>query len=133
MAFSSRWKGLFLSLPHMRQSFPQNEKLKRQLLIERLFEEGRAIKIFPVKAILLEDPALEQTQAAFSVPKKNFKKAVDRNRIKRQLREAYRLHKDAFLSKSGKKFAVIFIYLGKELPAYSQLENTMVSVLKRCF
>lgn len=115
----------------MKQSFPKNEKLKRQKLIERLIQEGRAEKAFPLKAISLEDPSLDSIQVAFTVPKRNFKNAVDRNRIKRLMREAYRINKENFIGKSGKKFAVLFIYLGKEMPSYSRLEKTMVALLKR--
>lgn len=116
----------------MKQSFPKNEKLKRQKLIERLFQEGRTAKVFPLKAILMEDSSLENTQAAFAVPKKIFKNAVDRNRIKRLMREAYRTNKGSLIDESGKNFAVLFIYLGKEMPTHAHLQKTMVALLKKC-
>lgn len=130
--FSKSWKGLFY-LYDMKQSLQQNERLKHQKLIERLFEEGRSVKVYPVKAVFLEEPSLERTQAAFSVPKRTFQKAVERNRIKRLMREAYRKHREMYLPQNGKKFAVLFIYLGQEMPYYSRLESTMNAVLKKCF
>jgi len=69
--------------------------------------------------------------AAFAVPKRNFKSAVDRNRIKRQLREAYRLNKHLLDEIHGKKFVMLFLFLGKVKPQYSELEKAMVKLLKK--
>ena len=115
----------------MKNSFPKNEKLKRQKLIERLFSEGTSHKSFPLKVFYLVDSNLESTQAAFSVPKRNFKNAVDRNRIKRQMREAYRLQKNHFETNNGKKLAVLFVYMGRKLPAFKEIAKAMTSLLKK--
>src|SRR6188474_2781975 len=75
----------------------KTERLKRRKIIEQLFSEGRAVTAFPIRVQykLVNQPETAQLQAGFSVSSRNFKKAVDRNRIKRLLREAYRLQKNS--------------------------------------
>lgn len=73
-------------------------------------------------------------QATVSVSSRNFKKAVDRNRIKRQLREVYRLQKPDLTMQLGdinKQIALFFIYTGKELPEYNDLFEKMQKILTR--
>lgn len=114
----------------MERSFSKPEKLKSQKLIKEVFEQGASIKRFPVRLLYIEKTSLENHQAAFAVPKKNFKSAVHRNRLKRQLREAYRLQKDLLSKDHGKKFVMIFLFIGKEPLPYKKLHKTMGFLLK---
>lgn len=115
----------------MALTFPKNEKLKSRKLITQLFDEGKGVSKFPVKLLYLPVETLKNHQATFAVPKKNFKSAVDRNRIKRQLREAYRLQKEMLVTSSETKYALLFLYLGKKKPQYEELENCVALLLKK--
>lgn len=117
----------------MRYAFPRQEKLKSKKLIEKLFAEGKSINTYPIKLIYLkvELPYDVPVQAGVTVPKKNFKSAVKRNRIKRLMREGYRLNKGVVFNNSEGSFAFLFLYLGKELPEFHQVEAAMKSVLKK--
>lgn len=111
----------------MNQKFPKNEKIKSRKTIDQLFSEGKSIIQYPVKMVFIPSETAGH-QAAFSVPKRNFKRAVDRNKIKRQLREAYRLNKNV-LSDSTAKFALFFIFLGKEKTEYLHIEKSVKKLL----
>lgn len=115
----------------MNQKFPKKEKLKSSKTIEHLFLEGKTHSKFPIKIFFLPKENAETNLAAFAVPKRNFKLAVDRNRIKRQLRESYRLHKQLLDEIHGKKFVMVFFYLGKVKPQYNELEKAMLVLLKK--
>jgi ribonuclease P protein component len=114
----------------MAQSFGKKEKLKSRKLIGQLFDEGKSVVKFPVKMLYLPKESLEVNKAAFAVPKRSFTLAVHRNRIKRQLREAYRLQKDVVDTKNGKKFVLLFLYISKDKPQYDQLTSSMATLLK---
>jgi len=111
--------------------YPRKEKLKSRKLIDRLFAEGKSVSKYPIKLIYLntELPEGVKIQAGVAVPKKNFKSAVRRNRIKRLLREAYRLNKPADFNNSEGSFAFLFLYLGKEMPSFADVARNMQGVL----
>lgn len=114
----------------MRLKFPKSEKLKSRKLIEQLFSEGKSQTIYPIKLFFLERSELDNHQAAFAVPKRNFKLAVDRNRIKRQMREAYRLNKSVLNPNNSDNYALLFLYLGADTTPFEKLSEAMRNALK---
>lgn len=115
----------------MKVSFPKSEKLKSQKQIDQLFLEGKSIKQFPLRLIYMPVPKQAQSQVAFAVPKRLFNHAVDRNRIKRQMREAYRLQKGNFSLPQDKNLAMVFVYMAKQVPQYKQLEKSVSTLLSK--
>lgn len=118
-----------------RYKFGKNEKLKSRKQIEQLFKEGKSFSSFPFRVVYVfagNETAI--LQAGFSVSARYFKKAVDRNRVKRLMREAYRLQKNALhnsVTASAKKLNVFFIYTGNELPEYELIFEKMGTSIKR--
>ncbi|MDP2890142.1 MAG: ribonuclease P protein component, partial [Bacteroidota bacterium] len=98
----------------------KEERLCSQKLIEELFNSGDSFLSYPLKVVFLktELPQPQPVQAAFTVSKRNFKRAVKRNLLKRRIREAYRLNKPAFYQKIAAKeiqLAIMFVYIGKDI------------------
>lgn len=113
------------------------EKLKSRKSIDRLFKEGKQLSLFPVKQVyIIHELPQGQRSSLFSVsvPKRNFKKAVDRNKIKRLFREAYRLNclqlKEE-LAKQQKQIMIMYIYVGREIPDYHELEQKIITLIER--
>jgi ribonuclease P protein component len=116
----------------MHYSFSKKEKLKSKKRIAQLFEEGKALTVYPLKLIYSEvNEQPSKIQAGVSVPKKNFKSAVTRNRIKRLLRESYRLNKAIVFNNTQGEFAFLFLYLGKETPTFLEVQGKMKALLKK--
>ena len=114
-------------------TFPKKERLKSKKLLEQLFLKGRAISAFPLKLLYLKTALPEDVpfQVTVVAPKRNFKSAVKRNRIKRLLREAYRLNKPAFFNNTKGQYALVILYLGKEMPSFSQIESGTKTLLAK--
>jgi ribonuclease P protein component len=120
----------------MTQMFPSSERIKSRKVLEILYAEGEQIVVHPFrlryKKFEFEKGA--GVQAAFSVPKRNVKKAVNRNKIKRQIKEAYRLNKKDLLSKfndPSEGLALFLIYIGKEDQSYQHIERKLKELLKQ--
>jgi ribonuclease P protein component len=113
----------------------KNERLKSRKLIEQLFKEGKSFAVNPFRVyVLTADSPAAEIKFGVGVSTKNFKKAVDRNRIKRLVREAYRLQKNELLEKlQGKNIhlSLFFIYTGKELPLYKEVYDKMKIALQK--
>lgn len=115
-------------------SFHKNERLCSKKVIDKLFLEGKTIFAFPLKIIYLETqiPTKFKVQAAFTVGKRNFKRAVHRNLIKRRMREAYRLNKSNLYEGLGEKqVAVFFIFTGKTIADYQMVESAVKKGIKK--
>ena len=121
--------------PKQRYTFKKEEKLKSRKAIEQLFKEGKSFSIFPFRILWeIKEANSSSLQTGFAVSSKHFKKAVDRNRIKRLMREAYRLQKNDLqnhLTQQQKQVVVFFIYVGNELPKYPFIFEKTKAVLNR--
>ena len=124
----------------MNKRFPKSEKLKNFKTIESLFLDGKTHSKYPIKVFFLpkpkpklkgEEEKSNTNMAAFAVPKRKFKLAVDRNRVKRQLRECYRLNKHIIKEDNDQNLVMLFLYLGKSKPKYAVLEKAMVDLLNK--
>ena len=115
-------------------------------LIDRLFVGGgsKSMSCFPLRLVFMvldhNDEALENkgshvdmadVQMMISVPKRYFKHAVDRNKVKRQVREAYRCHRDLYELPEGKYLAMAFIWLDHQHHETAEVEDKVVNLLRR--
>jgi ribonuclease P protein component len=117
-------------------SYNKFEKLKSRKQIELLFAQGKSISSFPVKVFYLpvEHTPEHPVQVGVGVSARNFKKAVDRNTIKRRMREAYRLHKlplHEHLKTEQKSVAVFILWIDKQLPTTAALNDLMPTVVEK--
>ena len=115
-------------------TFKKTERLKSRKVIGRLFKEGQSFGAYPLRLVFLknDDPRSDApVQFTVSVPKRVFKSAVARNRIKRKVREAWRLNKHWLyrkLEKTEGQFAFMVIYTGKEDFPYEEIEKTIRNI-----
>jgi len=114
----------------MSDTFNKQERLCSKKQIELLFSKGKNKLIHPIKLVWLETPVNLQypAQAMFVVPKRQFKHAHDRNKLKRRMREAYRLNKKHLyddLNNSGKKIILAFIYIDKISQEFTVIEKSL--------
>ncbi len=119
-------------------SFRKDEILRKKKLVDRLFNEGSSFFIYPFKIFWLFTPLDTEfpAQILISVGKRAFKNAVDRNRIRRQIREAYRLNKHLLydrLEKSDRQCVVAIIYTANVHLPSEDLEIKIKASLKRLF
>jgi ribonuclease P protein component len=117
-------------------AFPKEEHLCRKKLIDELFgKQGSSFGVYPLRFVWIKAPAptVAPPQVLISVSKRGFKRAVDRNRLKRLIREAYRLNKYRLLAQpNGHTIALLgILYTGKEKSPFALVEKKLISALQR--
>lgn len=115
-------------------TFRKEEKLCSQKIIGEIFLSGTSFLCYPLKVVWKEEtlPVPFPAQVVFSVPKRLFKRAHDRNLLKRQLREVYRYRKNELyqvLEESDRKIALMIVYIAKNKLEFEQLEGAMNKVI----
>lgn len=138
----------------IKNTYSKQEKLKSRKALEGLFAGGKSFSIFPIKVFYtlsettckeedsisdLNKPAngekaQSNVRSSVGVSSRIFKKANDRNKVKRLLREVYRTQKHplyAAMDQKTKSLDVFFLYIGKELPVFAELKETMEKVLDK--
>ncbi len=111
-------------------SFPKSERLNKKKVIQELFDKGSSFYLYPLRVFFQKCSNPESThQAMFSVSKRNFKKAADRNLIKRRMREAFRLNKAAISGTS--KLQMAYIYTAREILTFELIRNKVLLSFKR--
>ena len=120
-----------------RLTFSKHERLNSLKEIDHLFKEGKSVTQAPVRLIWMEANASEislpATRVMFAVPKKKFPRAVDRNRVRRLLRESYRLEKNRLFEKIGsdKTYNLAIVFTGTEIPDYVTIQKVLIQALER--
>ena len=114
-------------------TYNKKEKLKSKKLIDQLFTEGQSVSAFPLRLVYLSTPFENDiiAKTGVSVSKRNFKTAVDRNNIKRLLRESYRLNKANFFNNLTTQHAFMILYIGKDKPTFAQVETKMKTLFEK--
>ncbi|MEO9512856.1 MAG: ribonuclease P protein component [Flavobacteriaceae bacterium] len=112
--------------------FPKKEKLKDKKQFEQLFIEGKSINEFPVRLLYTKTHFDDATpiKAAVVAPKKKFKGAIQRNKVKRLLREAYRHNKHLVFNSMEGNYAFLFLYLSNRMPNYKEVDVAVKQLLK---
>ena len=120
-----------------RNTFKKSERLCSRLLMDRLFQgDNKSVSAYPLRAVFLPVSTDEQkgVSVLISVPKKRFHDAVDRNRVKRQIREAYRKQKHTFIEKMEEReqgLLIAFIYVSAQIESTTYIEKRLARLLEK--
>lgn len=116
-------------------SFKKGERLSSSKIISSLFQSGRYISSYPIRVIFdRSDFGNNAAAVVISVPKRLFRKAVDRNLLKRRIREAYRLNKPAFYSRlveANVGLNLVIQYQHREIVDYHTIESGLIKALEQ--
>ena len=123
----------------IRFTFRKHERLCSQTAIGMLVKEGKSISHYPFRLIYLsvsdrKEVPSSPIQLAISVPKRNFKRAVKRNLIKRRIREAYRINKSSLyqrLESRNINVNLLLVYVSTEISPYSEIEQKLATLFQR--
>lgn len=119
------------------QTFKKEERLSKKKVIDQLFTNGSSFILYPFRIVWQSaaGDSIYPAAVGISVPKRKFKKAVDRNRIKRIFREVYRKNKEehfyTFLREHHVTVSLMFIYVGNEVFTYQETEKKLNSAFER--
>lgn len=119
-----------------RNTFNKQERLKKKRIIGSVYQHGNKLFDYPILLRWVIDPLPTKypVQLLVGVSRRYFKKAVERNRIKRLIREAYRKNKHIIypaLETNGEQMAIAINYTGKKMPRYQDIENKIIILLQR--
>jgi ribonuclease P protein component len=123
-------------MAEQRHTFPKSERLCGRLRMKEVATTGKSVNEAPIRLVgkRMELPTLAPAQVAFAVPSRNMKRAVDRNRMKRLMREAYRLHKQSHLetlTAREHQCAWLFIFQGRAPITFSETRLRLTRALDR--
>jgi ribonuclease P protein component len=117
----------------MNTKLPKSERLHAQKSIKELFDKGSSFFLYPFKVLVLNIPAIEPKapQVLFSVSKKKIKKAVHRNRMKRIIKEGYRLNKQILTGHTGTNQLIGLIFVSSEMMPFQTIQDKVQKVLHK--
>jgi ribonuclease P protein component len=120
-------------MPSAINKFSKPERLSGVTAIANLFENGKGKLVYPIRVVYIRtgDSGSRMVRAGFSVSKKTFKKATDRNLLKRRMREAYRLNKSSFTKRGITNLDMMFIYTAKEILPYAAIEKSISTLVNK--
>jgi ribonuclease P protein component len=118
----------------MKNTLSKSDRLTSGDVISQIYDKGKHLNDYPFKIVWLKEDGEAGLKVVFSVPKRKFKRAVDRNQIKRKLREAYRKHKHVCqkaTKSQNTRVSLFLIYLGKDIPQSEIVDDKIILLLNR--